>query len=176
MTVDGLPIDLDTTHTEKDLGIYVDDKLKFDFHIHTAVTRAHRMLGLIKRSYPFLDKESLLCLYKTMVRSILEYGVTVWSPYRKADIDAAESVQRRATRILPELRGLDYEARLRSLKLPTLTYRRLLGDVINVYKYIHGIYRLPLADNMFEMTQQLGLTLLNSINIRAALTSGNTFF
>ena len=69
---------------------------------------------------------------------------------RVGDIDAVESVQRRATRILPELRGLDYEARLRSLKLPTLTYRRLRGDVINVYKYIHGIYRLPLADNMFE--------------------------
>ena len=67
--------------------------------------------------------------------------------------DAVESVQRRATGILPELRGLDYEARLRSLKLPTLTYRRLRGDVIHVYKYIHGIYRLPLADNMFEMAQ-----------------------
>ena len=153
MTVDGLLIDLDTTHTEKDLGVYVDDKLKFDFHIHTAVTRANRMLGLIKRSYTYLDKESLLCLYKAMVRPILEYGVTVWSPYRIGDIDAVESVQRRATRILPELRGLDYEARLRSLKLPTLTYRRLRGDVINVYKYIHGIYRLPLADNMFEMAQ-----------------------
>ena len=124
MTVDGLLIDLDTTHTE------------------------NRMLGLT-----FLDKESLLCLYKAMVRSILEHGVTVWSPYRKGDIDAVESVQRRVTRILPELRGLDYDARLRSLKLPTPTYRRLHGDVINVYTYIHGIYRVPLADNMFEMAQ-----------------------
>ena len=104
MTVDGLLIDLDTTHTEKDLGVYVDDNLKFDFHIHTAVTRANRMLGLIKRSYTFLDKESLLCLYKAMVRPILEYGVTVWSPYRIGDIDAVESVQRRATRI-PQYRS-----------------------------------------------------------------------
>ena len=111
MTVDGLPIDLDTTHTEKDLGVYVDDKLKFDFHIHTAVTRANRMLGLINRSYTFLDKESILCLYKAMVHPILEYGVTVWSPYRKGDIDAVESVHRRATRILPELRGLDLTMR-----------------------------------------------------------------
>ena len=111
------------------------------------------MLGLINRSYTFLDKESLLCLSKAMVRPILEHGVTVLSPYRKGDIDAVESVQRRATRILPELRGLNYDARLRSLKLPTLTYRRLRGDVINMYTYIHGIYRLPLADNMFEMAQ-----------------------
>ena len=111
------------------------------------------MLGLIKRSSTFPDKESLLCLYKAMVRPILEYGVTVWSPHRKGDIDAVESAQRRATCMLPELVGLDYEARLRSLELPTLTYRRLRGDVINVYKCIHGVYRLPLADNMFEMPQ-----------------------
>ncbi len=98
----------------------------------------------MKCSYTFLDKESLLRLYKAMVRPILEYGVAVWSPYRKGDIAAEESVQRRATRMLPELRGLDYEARLCSLgalKLPTLTYCRLHGDVINVYKYIHGMYR-----------------------------------
>ena len=114
--------------------------------IFAEVTRATRMLGLIKRSYTFLDKWSLLCLYKAMVGPIL----IVWSPYRKGDIDAVESerVQRRATRILPELRGLDYEAKLLSLKLPTLTYRRLRGDVINMYKYIHGIYIIPLADNM----------------------------
>ena len=87
MTVDGLSVYLDTTHTEKDLGVYVDDKLKFDFHIHTAVTRANRMLGLIKRSYTFLDKGSLLCLYKAMVGPIL----TVWSPYRKCGIDALGS-------------------------------------------------------------------------------------
>ena len=42
MTVDGLPIDLDTTHTEKDLGVYVDDKLKFDFHIHTELCHTHK--------------------------------------------------------------------------------------------------------------------------------------
>ncbi len=68
-------------------------------------------------------------VYKSMVRPIL----TVWSPYRKCGIDSVESVQRRATRILPELRGLDYEAQLLSLKIPTLTYRRLRGDVINAY-------------------------------------------
>ena len=67
------------------------------------------------------QRESTVSQNKAMVQPILEYGVTVWSPYRKGDIDAVESVQRRATRILPELRGLDYEARLRSMKLPTET-------------------------------------------------------
>ena len=84
--------------------------------------------------------------------------MTVWSPYRKDDIDAVESVQRRATRILPELRGIDYEARLRSLKIPTLTYRRMRGDVINVYKYIHGTDACACNWTCQHIAQYIGLT------------------
>ena len=46
------------------------------------------------------------------------------------------------TRMVPLLRHLDYESRLKGLHLPTLTYRPLGGDVINVYKYLHGIFTL----------------------------------
>ena len=79
MSVDGLPIDLDTTqctHTEKDIGVYLDDKLKFDFHIHTAVTRANRMLGLIKRSYTFLDKSVDLPIFD-IVMTISRFGMKI---------------------------------------------------------------------------------------------------
>ena len=52
MTVDGLPTDLDITHTEKDLGVFVDDKLKIDFHIHTTVTRKSHVTS----SRPFVGR------------------------------------------------------------------------------------------------------------------------
>ena len=42
--------------------------------------------------------------------------------------------------MVPVLRHLDYESRLKVLNLPTLTYRRSRGDVIDVYKYLHGIF------------------------------------
>ena len=42
--------------------------------------------------------------------------------------------------MLPQLKDLPYEDRLRRLSLPTLTYRRSWGDIINVYEYIHGLY------------------------------------
>ena len=66
--------------------------------------------------------------------------MVVWSPQYQHDIDAVEAVQRRATRMVPVLRHLDYESRLKVLNLPTLTYRRLRGDVIDVYKYLHCIF------------------------------------
>jgi len=58
----------------------------------------------------------------------------------KKDIDLLESVQHRATRMVPGLAKLNYEERLRRIDLPTLAYRRTRGDAIEAYKYLHGKY------------------------------------
>ena len=40
----------------------------------------------------------------------------------------------------PSMDNLSYKERLQKLKLPTLVYRRLRGDMIELYKIQHGIY------------------------------------
>ncbi len=79
-------------------------------------------------------------LYKSLVRPHLEYGVEVWSPKLKRNIRLLESVQRRATKLIPEISDLPYEERLKHLKLPSLVYRRHRGDVIQVFKYMNNIW------------------------------------
>ena len=139
---------LECSHVEKDLGILVDDQLKFTQQVQQAVSKTNRLLGVIRRTYQYLDRTTFLHLYKGLVRPTLEYGVVVWSPQYQHDIDALEAVQRRASRMVPVLRHLDYESRLKALNLPTLTYRRLRGDIIDVYKYLHGI--LTFSHDMFN--------------------------
>ncbi len=56
------------------------------------------------------------------------------------DITLIENVQRRATRLLPGFKDEDYTTRLRNLNLPTLVYRRLRGDMIELYKMAYNIY------------------------------------
>ena len=106
----------------KDLGIYVQDNLKFDKHISLTVNRANRLVGLIKRAFSYLDIETLLILYKTLIRHILDYGNLIWYPTLKKNIRAIENVQRRITKVLLELSQL--KERLQRLSLTTLLYRR----------------------------------------------------
>ncbi|KAL8561621.1 hypothetical protein ACOMHN_001353 [Nucella lapillus] len=81
-------------------------------------------------------------LFKGLVRPILEYGHSVWQPCQKTLCSDIEDVQRRATRLLGSLKNKPYPERLRALKLPTLEHRRLRGDMVEVFKYLHGCYEV----------------------------------
>ena len=50
------------------------------------------------------------------------------------NIDTIEKVQKRATKLIPSLKDMDYTKPLKKLKMPTLQYRSLRGDMIEVYK------------------------------------------
>ena len=106
------------------------------------------MLGLIKRNFKYLTTESFTLLYKNMVRSQLDYCSSVWSPYRKGDIETLEKVQKKATKILPQFKNLKYEDRLRACKLPTLYFRRIRVDMIETFKIVTGIYDIVVSPNM----------------------------
>eukprot|EP00745_Piridium_sociabile_P035629 TRINITY_DN62481_c0_g1_i22.p1 TRINITY_DN62481_c0_g1~~TRINITY_DN62481_c0_g1_i22.p1 ORF type:complete len:167 (-),score=29.87 TRINITY_DN62481_c0_g1_i22:169-669(-) len=80
-------------------------------------------------------------LYKSLVRPILEYGHSVWQPSLKTLQSDIEDVQRRATKLIASLKDKPYPERLATLKLPSLEHRCRRGDMIDLFKYLHGIYR-----------------------------------
>ena len=122
---------------EKDLGVIFDDTLKFDIHITTAINKANMMIGLIRRNFSFIDKDTFNKLYKALVRPHLEYAHCIWYPQFKRQSVAIENVQRRATKLVQNISRWPYESRLRMLNLPSLKYRRLRGDMIQVFKILN---------------------------------------
>ena len=68
----------------------------------------------------------------------LEYGNAVWGPFNRADQVAVEKVQRRATKLVRNIRHRPYTERLKLLNLPSLYYRRRRGDMILVYQIFHA--------------------------------------
>ena len=72
----------------------------------------------------------------------MDYGIDVWSPWLKRDIHSIESVQRRATNLVPGLVDLSYQEMLTRLKLPSMVYRRKRGEMIQVYKFLRNIWNI----------------------------------
>ena len=138
----GTRTELLKTVEEKDLGVWMDGTCKPSNHIAHAVCKANQILGLIRRSFTYIDCSLMRLLFTSLVRPHLEYGNAVWYPYLQKDIDLLESVQHRATRLVPGLAKMAYEDRLRRMNLPTLVYRRHRGDMIEAYKYLNGVYRV----------------------------------
>ena len=123
---------------EKDLGIIVDDELKFHKNTAAAVKKANKILGIIRKTIFTKNETTIPLLYMSLVRPHLEYANTVWGPHYKTDQQEVEKVQRRATKLT--IKDLTYEERLRYLNLPSLYHRRLRGDMIDTYKVITGVY------------------------------------
>ncbi len=141
---------LDNTTKEKDIGVTVDHKLCFEYHMQEKINKANSIMGIIRRTFSSLDEVSFKQLYKSMVRPHLEYANPVWSPSLRKNIIALENVQRRATKCVPGLQNKSYSERLKLLDLPTLVYRRLRGDMIETYKITSGLYDKEVG-NIFVM-------------------------
>ena len=102
-----------------------------------AASKGNQILGLI-RINNIQGKKLIIPMYKAIVRPHLEYCIQAWRPYHKKDIDTLERIQRRASKIILELRDLSYEERLKECGLTTLETRRLRGDQIEVFKILNG--------------------------------------
>ena len=161
---EGFEIILTENEVEKDLGVNIDSKLSFRQHIAQATAKANKVVGIIRRSFDHLSERTFVQLYKALVRPILEYGHTVWQPYLKTLCQDLEDVQRRATSLLSSLKQKSYPERLETLKLPSLEHRRKRGDMIDVFKYVHGIYRTQ--NPQFTLSQNKTRT--NSLKLAKA--------
>ncbi len=141
------------TTAEKDIGVVIDDKLTFSDHLAEKINKANKIVGLIRRTFVHLEPEIFRPLFTTLVRPHLEYANQVWCPHLVRDIEAVENVQRRATKLVPCLRDLSYEERLKKLDLPTLAYRRSRGDQIETYKIVTNKYDRDCTEGLFEMRE-----------------------
>ena len=143
------------TTNEKDIGVTFDTNLGFNTHITTTVRKCQGILSVIKRSFTYyIDETVLIFLYITLVRPILEYSSVVWAPHLRKHINILEAVQRRATRMIPNLKDMSYLDRLEKLNLFSLAYRRRRGDLIQVFKLLHSIDNVNYT-HLFELNPSI---------------------
>ena len=145
--------DLGETELGKDLGVLVSDNLKPSAHCSKAAKKANAVLGQITRAFHYRTKHVLAKLFKAFVRPVLEYAVAVWSPWTEGDCEVLEKVQKRAIRMMCDVRGATYEEKLKDAGLMLLKERRLRGDMIEVFKVVKGINKVN-REEWFEMVEE----------------------
>lgn len=138
--IDSTP--LEQVYVVKDLGILIDSKFKFNYHIDHIFRKSLKMLGFIFRvTSKFTNSNCLKLLYNSLVRSHLEFQTPTWTPYQSTYKHKLERVQRKFTRHLYYklyIPYTDYNSRLIELRMLSLADRRKFYDIRFLHSILHN--------------------------------------
>ena len=151
--LDNVPIRFVESHC--DLGVTVDSSLKFHLHIQTIVNKAAGLMSNILRSTLCRSASFMIPIYKTYIRPLLEFSVSVWATGYIGDLNLLESIQRRWTRNIVGLENLDYSERLHFLDLYSVKGRLGRADLIKCWKIFHGKSAIGPQD-IFNLAPRVG--------------------
>ena len=128
-----LPVDL-----VKDLGVTVSSDLSWTAQIKNMANKARQKAAWVLSVFHTRNPTIMLTLYKSMVRSVLEYCCPLWNPCKISEIQELEGVQRTFTARIAGFQHLDYWERLRKLSLMSLQRRRERYILLHMWKILHG--------------------------------------
>jgi hypothetical protein len=135
---------LDRVQNIRDLGVIIDTKLTLDLHIESICNKAYKMYGFVVRACKeFRIPATFIHIYKSLIRSQLEYATSIWDPFYNKYSEQIEKVQKKFLRYLHFkcFRGrLSYHILLDKYKLLCLKYRRLQVQAKLLYDFCNNKY------------------------------------
>ena len=123
----------------KDLGILVSQDLSWSTHIRSMFDKARQKACWVLSVFFTRSPTVMLNLYKSMVRSLVEYCSPLWSSTTITDIQELESVQSTFTSGIAGCHDLDYWKRLKRLSLISLQRRKERFTIMHMWKILHGV-------------------------------------
>ena len=124
--------------TVRDLGVICNNNLLFKEHIDNIVMKSKVMSGIILRTFTTRERNVMLQLYSTYIRSRLEYCSIVWSPSLQGDINKVERIQKSFTARIEGMENKNYHKILKELKMYSLERRRECYMIIYAWEQIEG--------------------------------------
>ena len=109
------------------------------------VKKANGTLGVLRGNLRVSNEETQSAAYFSMVRPILEYSSTIWSPYTKDYIHNIEMVQRRAARYVTSRRRntSSVTSMIEHLEWESLEARRSKHQLTMLFNITHDLVDIP---------------------------------
>ena len=119
-----------TDHLEL-LGVSLTSNLNYGSFIEGKAKLAAKKLGILWKVRQYFTSGQILDLYQAQVRSCVEYCSHLWDGSAKYQLEALDSIQRRAIRLIGD-------EKLVKAKLQSLEHRRKVASLSVFYKLHFG--------------------------------------
>ena len=114
-------VEIERKSLVRDLGVLVSDGFTWTPHVNKMVIDARKMASWTLGVFRDRSKVVMLQLYKSLIRSKLEYCCPLWNPSLVQDIQTIEDVQRYFTNRISGMSDLSYWERLSALASTAIT-------------------------------------------------------
>ena len=148
---------LDYTSCERDLGIFINERLDWHDHHNYILKKSYQMLGMTKRTCHFgFDRGKKRMLYLTLVRSNFEHCSTIWRPVNTVDIRKFEALQKQAIKWINCEEAYSYTddlyvIRCKQADILPLQLHFELNDLLFFYKIVYNLIPVALPSVFFSM-------------------------
>ena len=133
----------------------MSSQLHFSSHINIIVDKACRKAAWALSVFQSRSMDTMMTLYKSLIRPLLEYCCPLWNPSRICDIQCLENIQRNFTSKISGLGNLSYWDRLKQLNLMSLQRRRERFSIIYMWKILNCQVPNDVCVN-WQMNSRLG--------------------
>ena len=148
---------LEYSEKEKDLIIYITNRFTFTNHHNEILNKAIKQFHLLRRTCHFVNNpHQRRTVYLTLIRSLFEHGLQVWSPISTAKMLRFESLQKFCVKwILREqfksYQEEEYLTKLRSLNILPLEYKFILSDLLIFHKIVFELIPIELSREILPL-------------------------
>ena len=159
----------------RDLGVLVSKDLSWTPHIRTISKKARQKASWVFSVFHTRSQHIMLTLYKSMVRSLVEYCCPLWNPTKISDIQELESVQKAFTSRIAGIQELHYWDALKQLSLMSLQRRRERYIILHMWKILNHMTSNDLQVQFVSRPRLGNLAKIPSVN-KSATTANRSLY
>ena len=126
----------------KFLGVEIDNKLRFNYHINNVCDKLSKTTGILYKLKEYVPTSVMIKLYNALAYPYLFYCNIVWGGTFSCHLNSLHKLQKRIIRVV---NNADYLAHTGPL------FKR--NNILNIYdlhKYVLGIYMHKVNNNVIE--------------------------